>query len=93
MKKQRKVKMRDLRDTLNQGIADKMKEANYRDGIVNAHQSNLKKTMVGVLPGDLTKKDFETVSSGDITGNKMGGPRSYHDAADSSLLYDPNRNN
>jgi len=85
--------MRDLRDTLNQGIADKMREANNRNGVVNAHQSNLKKTMVGVLPGDLTKKDFETVSSGDITGNKMEGPHSYHDAADSSLLYDPNRNN
>ena len=46
--------MRELRDTLNKGNADKMREANNRNEVVNAHQRNLEKTMVGVLPGDLT---------------------------------------
>jgi hypothetical protein len=47
--------------------------------------------MVGVLPGDLTKKDFETVSSGDITGNKIEKPHSYHDAGEYSLLFEKNK--
>jgi hypothetical protein len=66
-----------------------MREANYRSGIFNAQQGNVKKTMVGVFPRDLAKKDFETISSGDIMETKMEGPHSDRDAAESSPLYDP----
>lgn len=82
MKKQRKIKMRDLRDTINQGIADKFKEINNRGNLVNAHQGNLKKTMIGVLPEDVTKKDFETLSSGEMSGQRPDKPHSYHDAGE-----------
>jgi hypothetical protein len=58
--------MRDLREDLDQG--EKIQETNNRSNLVNAHQGNLKKNMVGVLPGDVSKKEYETVSSGEMSG-------------------------
>ena len=66
-----------------------MREANNRIGILNTQQGNIKKTMIGVLLGNLTKKDFETILRGDITETEMERPQSDRDAANSSLLYYP----
>ena len=56
MRKQRKIKIKDLRDEVNQGIVDKFKEINNRNNLVGQHdqnkKGNLKKSIIGVLPGD-----------------------------------------
>jgi hypothetical protein len=98
----RKIKMREFKDRVD--LEEKLKKDNKRASLLDDHdiQGGLfkkQKTMVGVLPEDVSKKDYVTQS---ITNSDSGevGPDgkkiSYsHDGDDydRSLLYDYDQRN
>jgi hypothetical protein len=99
LRNQRKLKMRDLRDAVKK---EEKEGKDDRASLIQDHENVnglLKKsTVVGVLPGDITKKDFQTQS---MTGSDSGvmGPDgkkisySYDGDNDRSLLYDVQERN
>ena len=103
LKNQRKLKMKDLRDEIKK---NKAIDSDERNKLLNEHKMSAggkgpdllkKSTIVGVLPNDVSKGDFNTKSySGEDSGVAIGpnGKKislSYDGNNDTSLLYDYNR--
>jgi len=98
----RKIKMREFKDRVDQ--EEKLKKENKRASLLDDHDNQAgpykkQKTMVGVLPEDVSKKDYVTQSISNSDSGEVGpdGKKiSYsHDGDDydRSLLYDYDQRN